>query len=411
MKNVVITGRGLITPLGNGLVINEESLRNGRSGVIFVPEWKEIGLESQVAGLADPEPRCPLLNQKNMRFMTPNTKMAVAAAWEALNEAKLSLDEIRGKRIAVILGCASSAYQQIYDGAKLVAETRKVKKLSPFTVPRVMASSAVSNLSLNLGLTGESYDISSACTSSAHAIMIAARLLEAGVYDMVITGGAEETSWVHALGFDAMRAMSRGYNDRPTSASRPFDRGRDGFVMASGAGILIMETVKHAAARGVKPIVRLSGISANSNATDMVVPDPESSCSVMKMAIEDAGLDVGDINYINTHGTSTPTGDPLEMSSIKLLLGDYAGKVAINSTKSMTGHMIGATGAVEAIFCTMMMEKNFICPSINLENPEPEFAWADLVRECRTNINVRHSLSNSFGFGGTNASLVFSKLD
>jgi 3-oxoacyl-[acyl-carrier-protein] synthase-1 len=410
MKNVVITGRGLITPLGNGLEKNEESLRNGRSGVTYVPEWKELGLESQIAGLADHEPQCPLLNQKNMRFMTPTTKMAFAATWEALNEAKISPEEIRGKRIAVILGCACSAYEQIYLGAKIVADTRKVKKLSPFTVPKVMASSAVSNLSLNLGLTGESYNISSACTSSAHAIMIAARLIEAGVYDMIITGGAEETSWVHAVGFDAMRAMSRGFNDRPTSASRPFDRDRDGFVMASGAGILILETAKHAAARGVKPIVRLSGVSANSNATDMVVPDPESSCSVMKMAIDDAGLDVSDIAYINTHGTSTPTGDPLEMKSIRLLMGDSARKVAINSTKSMTGHMIGATGAVEAIFCTMMMEKNFICPSINLDNPEPEFDWADLVRECRTNVNVRHSLSNSFGFGGTNASLVFSKL-
>jgi 3-oxoacyl-(acyl-carrier-protein) synthase len=160
----------------------------------------------------------------------------------------------------------------------------------------------------------------------------------------------------------------------------------------------------------VKPIVRLSGISANSNATDMVVPDPESSCSVMKMTIEDAGLDVSDITYINTHGTGTPTGDPLEMQSIKLLMGDSSGKVAINSTKSMTGHMIGATGAVEAIFCTMMMEKDFISPSVNLDNPEPEFAWADLVRECR-NVKIRHSLSNSFGFGGTNASLVFSMPD
>jgi 3-oxoacyl-(acyl-carrier-protein) synthase len=180
--------------------------------------------------------------------------------------------------------------------------------------------------------------------------------------------------------------------------------------MGSGAGILILETEKHALARGARPIIRVTGISANSNATDMVVPDPESSCEVMGMAIADAGLKVSDISYINTHGTSTPTGDPLEMESIRLLLGDHCAKVAINSTKSMTGHMIGATGAVEAIFCTMMMEKSFISPSINLDNPEPEFAWADLVRECRTGVKLRHTLSNSFGFGGTNASLVFSEV-
>jgi len=407
MKNVVVTGRGLITPLGNGLPANENALKTGSSGIVFVPEWKEVGLESNIAGLADSNPICELLNPKNTRFMTANAKMAVAATCEALKEAKLSYDDIRGKRIAVILGCAGSAHQHIYDGARAVADSKKVKKLSPFTVPRVMASSAVSNLSLVLGLKGESYDISSACTSSAHAIMISARLLEAGIYDIIITGGSEETNWVHALGFDAMRAMSRNFNDRPQIASRPFDRDRDGFVMGSGAGILVLETATHAVSRGIKPLFALTGVAANSNANDMVVPDSQSSCDVMGMAVRDAGLVLDDIDYINTHGTSTPTGDPLEMESIRLLFGEKS-KVAINSTKSQTGHMIGATGAVEAIFCTVMMEKSFISATINLDNPEPKFAWANLVRECRTGVNVRNVLSNSFGFGGTNAALVFS---
>ncbi|HBC85468.1 MAG TPA: beta-ketoacyl-ACP synthase I [Lentisphaeria bacterium] len=409
MKNVVITGRGLITPLGNGLQTNEEALKTGRSGIVSMPEWKEIGLESYVAGLAESDPKCELLNSKNTRFMTANAKMAIAATCEALKEAQLSYDDVRGKNIAVILGCAGSAHQHIYDGARAVADSKKVKRLSPFTVPRVMASSAVSNLSLVLGVKGESYDISSACTSSAHAIMIAARLLEAGVYDMIISGGSEETNWVHAVGFDAMRAMSRRFNDRPQSASRPFDKDRDGFVMGSGAGIVIMETVKHAVSRGIKPRFALTGIAANSNSTDMVVPNSESSCEVMGMSVKDAGLRLEDIAYINTHGTGTPVGDPLEINSIKLLFGEKS-KIAINSTKSQTGHMIGATGAVEAIFCTIMMEKSFISPSINLDNPEPEFAWANLVRECRTGVQLRHTLSNSFGFGGTNASLVFSLL-
>ncbi len=409
MKNVVITGRGLITPLGNGLQTNIEALRSGRSGVVSVPEWKEIGLESHIAGLADSDPKCELLDSKNTRFMTANAKMAVAATCEALNEARLSYDEIKGKNVAVILGCAGSAYQHIYDGAKAVADSKKVKRLSPFTVPRVMASSAVSNLSLVLGLRGESYDISSACTSSAHAIMISARLLEAGLYDIVITGGSEETNWVHAVGFDAMRAMSRKFNDTPQKASRPFDKDRDGFVMGSGAGILIMETVKHATSRGIKPLFGLTGIAANSNATDMVVPDSQASCDVMGNAVKDAGLRLEDITYINTHGTSTPTGDPLELEAIRLLFGEKSG-VAINSTKSQTGHMIGATGAAEAIFCTIMMEHSFLSPSINLDNPEPQFAWANLVREYKTGVQLRHTLSNSFGFGGTNASLVFSLL-
>ncbi len=409
MKNVVITGRGLITPLGNGLKANEDALKSGKSGVVAMPEWKQIGLESHVAGLADSDPQCELLNSKNTRFMTANAKMAVAATCEALKEARLSYDEIRGKRIAVILGCAGSAYQHIYDGAKAVADSGKVKKLTPFIVPRVMASSAVSNLSLVLGLRGESYDISSACTSSAHSIMIAARLIEAGLYDMVITGGPEETNWVHAVGFDAMRAMSRKFNDTPTKASRPFDKDRDGFVMGSGAGILILESVAHATARGIKPRFGLTGISANSNATDMVVPDPQASCDVMGMAVREAGLVLDDIDYINTHGTSTPTGDSLELESIRLLFGEKS-KVAINSTKSQTGHMIGATGAVEAIFCTIMMEKSFISPSINLDHPEPQFAWANLVHECRKDVTIRNALSNSFGFGGTNGSLVFSLL-
>lgn len=408
MNDVVITGRGLITPLGNGLKANEDALRNGRSGTVFMPDWQKAGLESQVAGFADDDPECPLFDAKAKRFAAPNARMAVAAAYEALQEAELSIEEIRGKRIAVILGCAGSTHQQIYEGGKAFFDSGKVKKLSPFTVPRVMASSAVANLSLILGLTGESYDISSACASGVHAIMAASRLIHAGAYDIVITGGTEEVNCTLALGFDAMRALSRKYNSRPESASRPFDRDRDGFVIASGAGIIILEKAEHAKSRGATVKSIISGIAANSNGVDMVVPDPDSSCAVMKMAVEDAGLGVEDIQYINTHGTATPMGDPVEMRAIQKLFGRSAGKVAVNSTKSMTGHMIGATGAVETIFCSLMIEKQFICPSINLDNPEPEFDWADIVRSCRSNVRIEHALNNSFGFGGTNASLIIS---
>lgn len=403
----MITGRGLITPLGNGLVANTEALKNGSSGIALVEKWKEMGLDSQVAGMADEEPSCELLDIKRKRFTSPNSQMAVAAACEALKEANLTLEDLKKNRVAIINGCAGSAYKEIYDGARAFETSGKVKKVRPFIVPRVMASSAVSNLSLILGVTGETYDISSACTSGAHAIMLGARLLESGMYDIVIAGGSEELNWVHALGFNAMRALSTKYNETPTIASRPFDRDRDGFVIAEGAGIVILEKRENAEKRGASAKVLLSGSAANSNATDMVVPNAESSAEVMKMAVESAGLTPGDIDYINTHGTATPTGDPVEMEAIKNVFG---GKPAINSTKSMTGHMVGATGAVEAIFCSLMIENKFISPSLNLDNPEPDFAWANFARETLNNVEIRHTLSNSFGFGGSNACLVISSV-
>lgn len=408
MKDIVITGRGLITPLGNGLAENEEALRAGKSGFSFRPEWAEVGLESQVGGVSDEDPECPLLDKKRKRFTTANSKMAVAAAYEALLEAKLDPESLKNKRIALIMGCAASVYQEIFDLSNKFLENRKVKRVSPFVVPRVMPSSAVANLSLILGITGENYDISSACTSSAHAIMLSTRLLDAGLYDIVITGGSEEISWVYALGFDAMRALSRKYNETPLIASRPFDRDRDGFVLSEGAGVVVLETMRHANTRGVEPKAYISGIGTNSNATDMVVPSAHYSAEVMKLAIEDSGLKLNDIEFINAHGTATIIGDPVELEAIKLLFKDHAEKIAINSTKSMTGHMIGATGAVEAIFCSMMMDKEFIAPSANLDNPEPGFEWADFVRTTRENQKISHCLCNSFGFGGTNVSLVIS---
>lgn len=408
MAKIAISGRGLITPIGNGLAQNEISLREGISGIKFIPEWKELGLESQVAGFADEKPPCKLFDSKTLRFMPPNAVMATAAAEEALKEAGLSPEQIRGQKIAVVLGCAGSAHIQLYENAKIFHESKKVKKVSPFIVPKVMPSSAVANLSLILGLTGENYDISSACASSAHAIITAARLIESGEYDIVIAGGTEELNWPHALGFDAMRATSRKYNDRPQSASRPFDSARDGFVMASGAGILIIESEKSLKERNAKAISFIGGFATNSNGTDMVAPDPKASANVMRMAIESAKIAKEEISYINTHGTSTPSGDISEMRAIREVFGDYATKVVINSTKSMTGHMIGASGAVETIFCSMMLKKAFISPSLNLENPDDDFTWANFARERIDGISMKHVLSNSFGFGGTNATIVIS---
>ena len=268
-----------------------------------------------------------------------------------------------------------------------------------------MPSSAISNLSLIFGITGESYDISAACASSAISIMVGTRLIRSGQYDIVLAGGAEQIDWVQALGFCACRALSRKYNETPQLASRPFDRDRDGFVLAAGAAYVVLESERSCRARGVRPISEISGVASNSNAHDMVVPDAVASAAVMRDAIADAGLSAADIGYVNTHGTGTPVGDPVELDAIRRVIGD---KAAINSTKSQTGHMVGATGAAEVIFTSLMLERHFISPSINLENPDPEFAWADLVRECRTGTTIRHGLSNSFAFGGSNAAIVIS---
>ena len=373
MKKVFITGRGLITPLGHGKTINEKALRKGKSGVVFIPEWFENGLVSCVAGAVDVEAESQYLDRKRKRFMTKNSIMAVLAVEEALAEAKLTPEYIATKRIGVITGVAGSSYAEAYSSTQLFLKTNSLRKINPCTVPRIMPSSAVANLSLVFGFTGESYDISSACATSAHATMLGSRMIQSGLYDIVICGGAEQCDWIQALGFTAIRALSKNYNDCPEKASRPFGADRDGFVMAEGAGFMVLESEESMKERNVEAISQISGSYGNSNATDMVVPDKATSVAVMRGALASANLVPEDIDYINTHGTATPIGDPVEMRAIKEVFG---GSPAINSTKSQTEHMIGATGAVEIIFTSMMIENNFISPALNLENPEEEFEWA-----------------------------------
>lgn len=405
MKKVFITGRGLITPLGHGKTVNEKALREGKSGVVFVPAWHENGLVSCVAGVVDLNIESQYLDRKRKRFMANNSVMAVLAVEEALAEAKLTPEYIAGKRIAVISGVAGTSYEEVYNSTNLFLKTKSVRKVNPCTVPRIMPSSAVSNLSLVFGFTGESYDISAACASSAHATMLGARMIQADMYDIVICGGAEQCDWVLALGFTAIRALSKNYNDCPEKASRPFGADRDGFVLAEGAGFMVLESEESLQERNVKAISQISGCYGNSNATDMVVPDKAASIAVMRGALASANLVPEDIDYINTHGTATLIGDPVEMRAIKEV---FSNSPAINSTKSQTGHMIGATGAVELIFTSMMIENNFISPSLNLENPEEEFKGTDFVLQTRENVNIKHALSNSFAFGGSNASLIIS---
>lgn len=411
-NNIVITGRGLVTPLGVGLAANEEALRTGRSGISFIPEWKELGLESQVGGIIDETKLlCPVLDKKALRYMSSHAVYGTVAAYEALIESGLEIDSLRHRKMAIILGHGGSTHTHVYDGARVLIETHKSKRMSPFTVPKVMPSSAVANISLVFGIKGESYAISSACASSAHAIMVATRLLQCGMYDIVLTGGTEELNWIHALGFDAMRATSRGYNETPHKASRPFDKARDGFVIACGSGIMVLETEEHARKRNARIFCSVAGSAGNSNTTDMVFPDPDSCANVMNAALDDAKLKPSDISYINTHGTSTPAGDPIETTAIKKVFFDSNREVPVNSTKCITGHMIGATSSAELIFTTQMMEKHFISPNVNLQNVEEECSWANLPKETVSGVKIKHALKNSFGFGGTNSCIILSSLD
>lgn len=406
-RKVVVTGRGLVTPIGTGLAANVEALKAGRTGTVFMPEWAEKKLATQVAGVADRKVECPVFTVKNLRFMSANARMAVAAAYQALAEAGFDPADLPDRRVAMINGCAGGSYDIVYTSMTAYERTRKIRACSPFAIPRIMPSCGVANLSLLFGTTGESYDISAACASSALAIIAGVRLIRAGEYEMVLAGGSEELSWGQALGFSSMHALSTHYNDRAGSASRPFDKGRDGFVLADGAGMLVLESREHALKRGAAVKAVISGYATNSNAVDMVMPSADSTAEVMANAIADAGLAPGDIAYINTHGTSTIVGDPIELEGIRKVFGGR--RVAINSTKSQTGHMIGAAGAVEAIFCSLMIEHSFLSRTANLDQPDSGMDWADLVRETRFGVDIPHAISNSFGFGGSNATIVISK--
>ena len=411
MERVFVTGRGLLTPLGSSVSANEAALRSGKSGITKIQSFVDVCLDSQVGGMADHDPQVDLIDRKTKRFCPPVGVMSVAAACEAFKEAGIALEDIPDMRIALVGGQAASNSRELYESASAYVNSNfRLRTVSPFAVPRIMPSSAVSILSLIFGIKGESYDISAACATSAIAIMQAARLIRSGAYDMVMTGGVEQLDWQDALGFCACRALSTHYNDCPERASRPFDRNRDGFVLSSGAAYLMLESERSVKARGVRPICEITGLGANSNALDMVVPDADASAAVMAMALKDAGLSIGDIGYINTHGTATPVGDVVELNAIGKLVG--SGKCpAINSTKSQTGHMVGATGAAEVIFSSIMLEKEFISPSINLDDPEEGFGWADLVRECREGVRFNHALSNSFAFGGSNSCIIISRCD
>jgi 3-oxoacyl-[acyl-carrier-protein] synthase-1 len=401
MKNVVVTGMGIISCIGSGLNEALSSLKNGKSGITSNSTYKEMGFRSHVSGSIDIN-LSDLIDRKVLRFMSEASGFAYLAAQEALINAGLDLSSIDTSRIGIIAGSggASSAAQI---AASDIAREKGPKRIGPYAVTKTMGSTVSAILGTTLKLKGVNYSISSACSTSAHCIGHAAELIQLGKQDIILAGGAEQEHWTSSSMFDAMGALSSQYNDSPEQASRAFDLNRDGFVIAGGSGMLILEEEEHAIKRNAPIIARVAGYYANSDGYDMVSPSGEGATRCMSEALKIHG---GDIDYINAHGTSTPVGDLAELSAIKNVFGN-SGPV-IGSTKSMTGHSLGATGAQEAIYSILMMQHDFIAPSINIDNLVEE---AEGLKIAQTMIEqeVNAVMSNSFGFGGTNASLVFTK--
>ncbi|MGB1330463.1 MAG: beta-ketoacyl-ACP synthase II [Gammaproteobacteria bacterium] len=401
MKNVVVTGMGIVSCIGSDIQEVLSSLKNGKSGITKNLTYEEMGFRSHVSGAVNIN-LSELIDRKTLRFMSEASGFGYIAAQEALLNASLNLEEMNASRIGIVAGSggASSAAQI---EASDVARERGPKRIGPYAVTKTMGSTVSAILGTTLKLKGVNYSISSACSTSAHCIGHAAELIQLGKQDIIIAGGAEQEHWTSSSMFDAMGALSSQYNNSPEKASRPFDIDRDGFVIAGGAGMLILEEEEHAIKRNAPIIARLKGYCANSDGYDMVSPSGEGATRCMNEAME---AYKSDVDYINAHGTSTPVGDLAELGAIKKVFGGNA--PIIGSTKSMTGHSLGATGAQEAIYSILMMQHDFIAPSINIETLVEE---ADGLRISQSMMEQKLNavMSNSFGFGGTNASLIFSK--
>ena len=401
MKNVVVTGMGIVSCIGSNLQEVLSNLREGKSGISKNPTYEEMGFRSHISGSVNID-LSELIDRKILRFMSEAAGFGYIAAQEAILNASLHLEEMNTSRIGIVAGSGGASPAAQIEASDTARE-RGPKRIGPYAVTKTMGSTVSAILGTTLKLKGVNYSISSACSTSAHCIGHAAELIQLGKQDIILAGGAEQEHWTSSSMFDAMGALSSQYNDSPEKASRPFDVDRDGFVIAGGSGMLILEEEEHAMKRNAPIIARLEGYCANSDGYDMVSPSGEGAIRCMSEAIEAYGSDV---DYINAHGTSTPVGDLAELAAIKAVFGKTA--PVIGSTKSMTGHSLGATGAQEAIYSILMMQENFIAPSINIDNLVEE---AEGLNICQSMMEQKLNavMSNSFGFGGTNASLIFSK--
>ena len=398
-KRVVVTGMGIVSCLGNEAATVAMALRTLRPGIRFVPEYAELGLRSQVAGVPDIDLEAQI-DRKLRRFMGDAAAYSYIAMRDAIADAGLSDEQVRDARTGVIAGSGGgSAHWQIETGDLL--RQRGVRKVGPYMVPRTMCSTVSAALATAFGIRGMSYSISAACATSAHCIGAAADMIRHGMQDVVFAGGGEEAHWGMTAQFDGMGALSTHHNDTPETASRPYDVGRDGFVIAGGGGMLVLESLEHAKARGARILAELVGYGVTSDGVDMVAPSGEGAVRCMKMAMQ--GVD-SPIDYLNTHGTSTPLGDLVELAAVREAFGTKI--PPLSSTKALSGHSLGAASVHEAIYCLLMMQGGFMAGSAHIEQLDPKAEDFPVLRETR-DAELRTVMSNSFGFGGTNGTLVF----
>ena len=401
MRNVVITGVGIKSCIGNDYAEVLANLQNAQSGIVFNEKYSEMGFRSCVSGSVNID-LSEHIDRKLLRFMGESAGYAYLATKDALKMAGIDESHLDSPKIGIVAGSGGASTRVMLESGDIARE-KGPKRIGPYGVTKSMSSSISAIIATALKLKGINYSISSACATSAHCIGHAADLIKSGQQDVVIAGGSDDEHWSSSCLFDAMGALSSNFNSTPTIASRPYDSNRDGFVISGGAGMIILEDEEHAKKRGANILAKLSGYFANSDGYDMVAPSGEGASRCMQGAVDNSKMK---IDHINTHGTSTPVGDVAEINAIKTLF--TSEQPMISSTKSMTGHSLGATGAHEAIYSIMMINEKFIAPSINIESLCDDAAGLDIVTETR-NISINNVLSNSFGFGGTNASLVISR--
>ena len=400
MRRVVVTGMGIVSSIGNNTQEVLASLREARSGIVAADTYRERGFRCQVHGAPDLDP-FEVLDRRTTRFMGEGAAWNWIALQQAAQDAGLEEAEISNPLTGMIMGSGGPSTRAIVEAADVTRE-KGPKRVGPFAVPKAMSSTASATLSTPFHIKGVSYSISSACATSSHCIGNAAEMIQWGKQDVMFAGGCEELDWTLSVLFDAMGAMSSRYNDTPATASRAYDANRDGFVIAGGAGVLVLEELEHAKARGARIYAELAGYGATSDGHDMVAPSGEGAVRCMRQALEGVGLPV---DYINPHATSTPIGDIKEIEAIREVFGDKC--PPISATKSLTGHSLGAAGAQEAIYSLLMMQNGFLCESAHIEELDPDMADMPILRQRQDNVEVNCVLSNSFGFGGTNASVVF----
>ncbi len=404
MRRVVVTGMGIVSSIGNNTQEVLASLREAKSGIVKADKYAELGFRCQVHGAPRLEPE-EVVDRRAMRFLGRGAAWNHVAMEQAIGDSGVEENDISNERTGIVMGSGGPSTRTIVEAA-LTAKEKGPKRVGPFAVPKAMSSTASATLATWFKIKGVNYSISSACATSNHCIGNAAELIQWGKQELIFAGGCEDLDWTMSVLFDAMGAMSSNFNATPEKASRAYDKDRDGFVIAGGAGVLVLEELEHAKARGAKIYAEVAGYGATSDGYDMVAPSGEGAVRCMKMALHDVKPP---IDYINPHATATPIGDLKEIEAIREVFGAKAPPIA--ATKSLTGHSLGAAGAQEAIYSLLMMQNGFICESANIENLDPAFEDMPIVRSRRDNVTLGAVLSNSFGFGGTNASVVFKRLD